>query len=143
MASYNKAILIGRLTADPELKQTPSGTFVCAFSLAVDRPYKKEGAPGCDFLNVVAWRGEAEFVARYFRKGQQIFVEGQIQVRSYKDKRGETRYVTEIIADGVRFVDSKKAEDTPAAVAPGYNPYTDQESKEFEEVNVADEDLPF
>lgn len=143
MASYNKAILIGRLTADPELKQTPSGTSVCAFSLAVDRPYKKEGAPGCDFLNVVAWRGEAEFVARYFRKGQQIFVEGQIQVRSYKDKRGETRYVTEIIADDVRFVDSKKAEDTPAAVAPGYNPYDASEAQKFTEVPVSEDDLPF
>lgn len=103
----NKVILIGRLTAMPELKQTGNNIAVCQFSVAVDRKYKIEGQPTSDFIPVVAWRKTAEFVAKYFVKGSRIAVVGSIQMRSYEDKDGNKRYVTEVIADEVEFCESK------------------------------------
>ena len=143
MASFNQALLIGRLTADPELKQTSNGTSVCTFSLAVDRKLKKEGQPSCDFLNVVAWKDRAEFICKYFRKGQQILIQGEIQVRSWTERDGSKRYTTEIVAKECGFVDSKKDEPTAPAVAPSYSPYTSgaATSAEFEEVD--DASFPF
>lgn len=104
--SFNKSILIGRLTADPELKVTPQGTSVTSFKIAVDRPYSK-GDKKTDFLSIVAWQKSAEFVTKYFKKGNQILIEGSIQVRDYTDKDGNKRYITEIVAERVNFVDSK------------------------------------
>jgi single-strand DNA-binding protein len=143
MASFNQALLIGRLAADPELKQTTSGTSVSTFSLAVDRRIKKDGDPPCDFLNIVAWKEQAEFICKYFRKGQQILIRGEIQVRSWTSRDGGKRYVTEIIAKDIGFVDSKKDDTTAPTVAPSYNPYTNSAaaSAEFEEVD--DASLPF
>lgn len=115
---YNKAILMGRLTRDPELKTTPNGVSVCKFSIAVDRRYQgQDEEKKTDFFNVVAWRQQAEFVSKYFSKGRCILVEGEIQNRSYTDKDGVTRYVTEIIASHVSFTGEKKAETQQKEVA--------------------------
>ena len=104
----NKAILVGRLTRDPELKSTANGTNVCSFSVAVNRRYKNaEGNYDADFINCTAWRQTAEFVSKYFTKGRMIGVVGSIQTRNYDDKDGKRVYVTEVAADEVYFVESK------------------------------------
>lgn len=116
----NKIILMGRLTRDPELRRTQSGTAVASFTLAVDRDYKpQDGEREADFIDIVAWRGTAEFVSKYFTKGRMAVVEGRLQVRDWKDKDGAKRRSTEVIADNVYFGDSKKASDsdTPAATS--------------------------
>ena len=108
MASFNKVILIGNLTADPELKETESGIYVCSFTIAVNRRYKDHnGDAECDFINIVAWRERAEFVADYFKKGQNILVCGEIQTRNWTDNNGNKRYVTEIVANEVAFTTPK------------------------------------
>ncbi len=109
MPSLNKAILIGNLTADPELKQTPNGVSVCSFSIGVQRRFKDaNGNNTTDFINIVAWRQTAEFVSKYFHKGRAICIVGSIQVRSYTDQQGNKRYITEVVADEASFVDSKQ-----------------------------------
>lgn len=124
MASFNKAILIGNMVADPELKQTPSGVSVCRFRLGVQRKFAKdEGQQTADFLDVVAWRQTAEFVSKYFKKGNPILVCGQIQSRNWEDNNGVKRYSVEILADEVSFVaskDNKEGNDTymPSAYQP-------------------------
>lgn len=92
MAGFNRAVLLGRLTADPELKQTVSGVSVTSFTLAVDRRYKNGEEPQADFIPIVCWRQTAEFVSRYFRRGSPILVCGSIQVRKWTDKDGQNRY---------------------------------------------------
>ena len=105
----NKVILMGRLTRDPELRTTPQGVSVCTFSSAVDRGYARQGEERqADFINIVAWRSTAEFVSKYFIKGQMIAVVGRIQTRNYDDKDGKRVYVTEVVADEVSFTESKK-----------------------------------
>ncbi|MCD8190700.1 MAG: single-stranded DNA-binding protein [Clostridiales bacterium] len=106
----NKAILQGRLVADPELNHTQSGTAVISFRIACDRDYKSKdpNAQNADFITIVAWRKTAEFVNRYFTKGDIILLEGAIQVRNYTDKDGNKRYVTEVVADHINFCGSKK-----------------------------------
>ena len=106
----NKAFLMGRLVADPELRHTQSGIAVASFRIAVDRDFKDKdtGERKADFINIVAWRSTAEFVSRYFAKGRMAVVEGRIQVRDYLDNNGNKRYATEIVADNVYFGDSKK-----------------------------------
>jgi single-strand DNA-binding protein len=104
----NKVILIGRLARDPELKYTASNTAVCQFTVAVDRRFKSENQPNADFIPVVAWRQTAEFVSKYFFKGSRIAVTGQIQIRSWDDAEGKKRFATEVIADDVEFVESKR-----------------------------------
>lgn len=104
----NKVILMGRLTRDPEVRATQSGTGVCSFSLAVNRRVKQEGQPDADFINVTAWAKTAEFVGKYFTKGQQVAVIGRIQTRNYDDKEGKKIFVTEVVAEEVYFADSKK-----------------------------------
>ncbi|MDR1927020.1 MAG: single-stranded DNA-binding protein [Oscillospiraceae bacterium] len=104
----NTAIIMGRLTFDPELKSTGSGIQVCTFSVAVDRRYKGQNEERqTDFIRCVAWRQTAEFVSRYFRKGSMIAVQGSIQVRNYEDKNGNKREAVEIVADQVSFTGSK------------------------------------
>lgn len=102
--AFNKVILVGNITADPELKQTSGGLSVTTFSLAVNRRFKSEGQQECDFINVVAWRQQAEFVCRYFKKGMPLLVCGQLQTRSWTDNQGNKRYATEVVADEVTFV---------------------------------------
>ena len=106
----NRAILQGRLVADPELRHTQSGVAVASFRIACDRDYRSKdpNAQNADFINIVAWRQTAEFISRYFNKGSMILVDGRIQVREYTDNNGQRRYVTEIVADSVNFAGSKR-----------------------------------
>lgn len=105
---YNRVILIGRLTADPEMKTTPQGTSVSSFSIAVDRPYGGKGQDRVtDFINIVAWRQNAEFISKYFSKGRLIGIEGSIQVRNYEDKTGAKRTAVEVLCDRAFFTESK------------------------------------
>ena len=146
--NLNKVILGGRLTADIELKTTPSGVSVCTFSLAINRKYSKEGEQATDFINCVAWRGTAEFISKYFHKGNSICIMGNIQTRSYTDKDGIKRSVTEVIVDEAMFVDSKSETATfgGAQGSQGYVPQAYGEnlgvSAEFEALG-SDEGLPF
>lgn len=102
---YNRAIIIGRLTKEPELKQTTGGKSVCSFTVAVNRRYSREET---DFLDCVAWQRTAEFLCRYFHKGGAIGVEGAIQTRKYEDRNGNQRTTVEIVADNVSFVGGKE-----------------------------------
>ena len=105
----NSVCLMGRLTADPELKSTQSGVSVCNFRIAVDRTYTPKGQEKqTDFINIVTWRSTAEFVSRYFRKGQLVAVQGSIQTSQYTDRDGNRRYATEVVADNVYFGDSRR-----------------------------------
>lgn len=107
--NFNKVILGGRIARDPELKTTPSGLFVTQFSIAVNRKSTKDQqAPQADFFNVTAWRNTAEFITKYFRKGSSICITGSLQTRSFTDKNGAKREVTEVLADEAYFVDSKQ-----------------------------------
>ena len=104
----NKIFIMGRLTRDPELRRTQSGTAVTSFSLAVDRDYKSQsGEKETDFIDVVAWRSTAEFVSKYFTKGRMAVVEGRLQIRDWKDKEGNNRRSAEVVADNVYFGDSR------------------------------------
>ncbi len=104
----NEVILVGRLVADPEMKSTQSGIAVVSFTVAVNRSYKNaSGGYDADFINCVAWRNQAEFLSKYFGKGDKIGIIGSIQTRSYEDRAGMKRYATEVVADKIRFIDSK------------------------------------
>ncbi|PRR70893.1 single-stranded DNA-binding protein [Clostridium thermopalmarium] len=106
----NRVVLIGRLTKDPELRFTPGkGTAVCTFTLAVNRRFKSDGQPEADFIPVVVWGKQAENTANYVGKGRLIGVSGSIQTRSYEAKDGTRRYVTEVVADEVQFLESRNA----------------------------------
>lgn len=111
--NFNKVILGGRMTQNPELKQTQSGTMYLSFSIAVNRRFasrNEDGStnqPQADFINCVAWRQSAEFISRYFHKGSSICIVGTIQTRNYTDQQGNKRYVTEVLVDEAMFVDSK------------------------------------
>ena len=137
--NLNKVILGGRLTADVELKQTPSGVSVCTFSLAINRKTGKDQEQKTDFIDCQAWRQTAEFIFRYFRKGSSICIVGSIQKRSWKDQQGNTRYATEVIVDEALFVDSKSDTPTDTYDAPAF---AKGNAPQFEEVR-ADDDLPF
>ena len=134
MASFNKVILMGRLVAAPELKTTSGGVPVTSFTLAVDRKYQKDAEKKADFPTVVAWRQTAEFICKYFGKGSAIIICGELQTRSWTDDAGKKRYATEVVANEVNFVESKKASE--AAAPETYAP------EGFVAVDV-DEDLPF
>ena len=115
--SINKVILMGRLTADPELRQTPQGVSTCQFTVAVTRAYQNQnGERQSDFITVVAWRQTAEFVCRYFTKGRIILVEGELRTRTYDDKRypDVRHYVTEVVADNVAFGETKASANSGA-----------------------------
>ncbi len=104
----NRIVLIGRLTKDPELRYTQSGKAVCTFTLAVDRPYlANNGNREADFINIVVWNKTAENCAQYLAKGKLAAVDGRLQIRSYDGQDGQRRYVTEVIADNVRFLSPK------------------------------------
>lgn len=108
----NKVILIGNLTKDPELKETQSGIFVCKFSIAVNRKFQNaDGERETDFFNITAWRGTAETIARYCKKGNKLFVEGNIQIRKYEDEEGISRTSIDITANEVEFLTSKSRQD--------------------------------
>lgn len=133
----NKAILVGNLTREPEMRATPNGVSVTSFTVAVNRRYKsQDGQQQTDFINCVAWRGTAEFIAKYFTKGSKIGVIGTIQTRTYDDQNGNKRYVTEVVCDEAEFAGSK-AQNTGAnkqeAASDGL--------KEYEPLD--DSELPF
>ena len=132
----NHAEIMGRLTADPELKTTRSGVAVTRFSVAVERNYEVNGKRPTDFLNVVAWRGTAEFVTKWFRKGQMIVVEGAIETRDYEDRNGNKRTAVEINADRVHFAGEKKQEGNNTA-------QTENVSQARTEAFETDSELPF
>lgn len=138
--NFNKVILGGRLTSDPELKTTPNGVSVATFSVAVNRKAKSDTEVKADFINCVAWRGTAEFISKYFHKGNSICVVGSIQTRNWIDNNNQKRYATEVSVDEVTFVDSKN--DGSSAPAPTYNPTAHSDTTQFEEL-AGDEDLPF
>ena len=143
--AFNKVILVGNLTADPELKQTQTGISVTSFTVAVSRPFSKNAAEGqqqADFINVVAWRNTAEFVTKYFTKGRSILICGRLQTRSWTDQNGQKRYVTEVVADEAQFVD-KKPDGAGAAAGAAPAPYgASPKDVAFEEMST-DDDLPF
>ena len=117
----NKIILMGRLTRDPELRRTNSGTAVASFNIAVDRDFKSQsGEKETDFIDIVAWRNTAEFVSKYFTKGRTAVVEGRLQIRDWTDKDGGKRRSAEVIADNVYFGDSKKESSVSSYEAPSY-----------------------
>lgn len=137
----NKVILTGRLTATPELKTTTGGNSVTSFSIAVQRQFKSaDGNYQTDFINIVAWRNTAEFITRYFEKGQLIAIVGSIQTRSYEDKSGQKRTAFEVVAEEAQFVESKK-DSVRAADEFKAPPVTGGNDMEFEE--VSDDELPF
>lgn len=112
----NKIILIGRLTKDPDLRYTQNGKAVCSFTLAVDRPYSKDGEQEADFINIVVWNKSGENAAKYLAKGRQAAVEGRLQIRTYDGDDGKKRWVAEVVADRVEFIgggngSAKKADD--------------------------------
>ena len=149
----NRAILMGRLVADPELRQTPNGVSVCSFRIAVDRNYSSRGGERqADFIDIVAWRQSAEFVSKYFNKGKMIIVEGSIQTRSYEDKNGNKRTAVEVVADNVQFGESKSASSSSqsySAPAPTQAPpepavsYASGDVGDFSEMSSDSDDLPF
>ena len=155
MADLNKVILMGHMTADPELKQTTSGISVCSFSIGVNRRYSKadQGQQSVDFINIVSWRQQAEFVSRYFKKGSSIIVCGSLQTRNWTDNQGQKRYVTEVVADEVSFgapaSSSQNASGESKPQGQGYTPsaygapsFNNAQSSDFEEI-PNDESLPF
>lgn len=128
----NKIVLMGRLTKDPELRRTNSGTAVTSFSLAVDRDFKSQsGEKETDFIEIVAWRNTAEFVSKYFSKGRMAVVEGRLQIWDWTDKDGGKRRTAEVLASNVYFGDSKKEQEAPA----------DSGYSDFEEIDNVD--IPF
>lgn len=120
----NKGILMGRLTADPELRATPNNTPVCSFTLAVNRSFVKQGEQQADFLDIVAWGKTAEFVSKYFSKGLLVAVEGRIQSRMWEDKQGNKRKSVEIVAEAVHFAEPKRQGGAaPSEPAGAFVPY--------------------
>lgn len=165
----NKVILIGRLSRDPEMRTTGSGISVTRFTVAVSRPYNPQnGQPATDFLNCVAWRRQAENIAKYCSKGSQVAVEGRIQTGSYDGTDGQRHYTTDIVADNVTFLGSRRDSDSSNAgmgytdnsyssssytqPMPSYNEPQEMETtdvsedpfKDFgDEIALSDDDLPF
>ncbi|MFS0872693.1 single-stranded DNA-binding protein [Paenibacillus xylanilyticus] len=159
----NRVILIGRLTRDPELRYTPAGVAVTQFTLAVDRPFTSQGGEReADFIPVVTWRQLAETCANYLRKGRLAAVEGRIQVRNYENNEGKRVYVTEVIADNVRFLESANRDNNggsggqPMREEPSYggggrannnnnsrSNNQDPFSDDGKPIDISDDDLPF
>ena len=154
----NKVFLIGRLTRDPELRYTGSNVAVASFSLAVNRNFTNQaGEREADFINIVVWRKQAENVKNYLSQGSQVAIDGRIQTRSYDDKDGNKRYVTEVIADNVEFLGSKASNNNSSSDNQGPTPYdfdkapdtkgTDVDNNPFADfgssIEISDDELPF
>ena len=112
----NRVVLVGRLTRDPELRKTQSGTSVCSFTMAVGRRVSTQGQPDADFINCVAWNKTADLMTQYLHKGSLIGLEGRIQTRSYDNQQGQRVYVTEVVAESVQFLEPKNAQSNYSAV---------------------------
>ena len=139
----NKIIIMGRLTRDPELRRTGSGTAVTSFSLACDRDFKSQsGEKETDFIEVVAWKNTAEFVSKYFSKGRMAVVEGRLQIRDWTDKSGNKRTTAEVVADNVYFADSKRSESNENQKE-NFNALSGRLSDDFVPVSDEDGEIPF
>lgn len=139
----NRVILIGRLTRDPELRYTPNGTATTTFNLAVDRPFTNgNGEREADFISIVTWRQLAETCANYLRKGRLTAIEGRIQVRNYENNEGKRVYVTEVVADNVRFLESNRDQNHQESNTLQRN-NNDPFSDDGKQINISDDDLPF
>ena len=134
----NIAVIMGRLTAEPELKTTPNGVTVTSFTVAVNRNYKSGEEQKTDFINCVAWRSTAEFITKFFHKGSMIAINGSIQQRSYTDKDGNKRTAFEIVADSVSFCGSKNESNSNTS-----DDVDIEVSDDFDEVDMSEDDLPF
>ncbi len=145
----NNAVIMGRLVADPELRTTGSGISVTSFTVAVDRRFARSGEERqTDFIDVIAWRQNAEFISKYFRKGSMIAIQGYIQTRTYEDKNGNKRKAVEVVVDNASFCGSKAESNTgsysreesyaPAQPAPSYSTADEGDFKE-----IPEDDLPF
>ena len=134
----NIAVIMGRLTAEPELKTTPNGVTVTSFTVAVNRIYKSGEEQKTDFIKCVAWRQTAEFITKYFHKGSMIAINGSIQQRSYTDKDGNKRTAFEIVADSVSFCGSKNESNSNTS-----DDVDIEVSDDFDEVDMSEDDLPF
>ena len=148
----NKAILMGRLTRDPELKYTQNNLPVIQFAIAVERNRAAQGQEKqTDFINIVAWRKTAEFVSQWFTKGMMIIVEGAIQSRSWQDKDGHNRTTIEVVASAVQFGETKKSRESNTGYQGGYTPAPQQASSfdmpagnsDFSEISDDDGEVPF
>jgi single-strand DNA-binding protein len=155
----NRAILLGRLTKDPELRYTPNGVAVATFTLAIDRrTSNQQGERETDFIPVVAWRQLAELCAQYLKKGQQAAAEGRIQVRNYENKEGRKVYVTEIVADNVQFLSGGQGQSSGSHTGGGFeSDFGEQRSNnnrrdssndnpfagDQKPIDISDDDLPF
>ena len=139
----NKVVLMGRLTKDPELRRTGSGTSVTSFSLACDRDFKSQsGDKETDFIEVVAWKNTAEFVSKYFGKGRMAVVDGRLQIRDWTDKAGNKRTTVEVVADNVYFADSKRSESDDNQKE-NFNALSGRVSDDFVPASEEDGELPF
>lgn len=157
----NRAVLVGRLTRDPDLRYTPNGVAVANFTLAVNRPFmNQQGERDADFINCVVWRRQAENLANYMKKGSMVGVDGRIQTRTYEDQDGKTVYVTEVVADNVHFLEPRSSttgQQSGAGMGMGaqgfqqdQQPTHDQNlqdespfSQDGEPIDISDDDLPF
>ena len=139
----NKIIIMGRLTRDPELRRTGSGTAVTSFPLACDRDFKSQsGDKETDFIEVVAWKNTAEFVSKYFSKGRMAVVEGRLQIRDWTDKSGNKRITAEVVADNVYFADSKRSESNDNQKE-NFNALSGRLSDDFVPISEEDGEIPF
>lgn len=146
----NKVILMGRLTRDPEMRQTPSGVSLCGFSIAVNRRFAKEGQQTADFINCTAWRQTAEFICKYFHKGSMIAVVGNLQSRSWENQEGKKQYATDVVVDEAYFTGSKTESGTVGEQG-GYsapqpkqnNGFGDIDNMGFQAIDGSEDDLPF
>lgn len=141
----NRIVLIGRLTRDPELRYTSSGVAVTSFTLAVDRPFTSNGQREADFINIVTWKGLAETCANYLKKGRLTAVEGRLQIRSYDNNEGKKTYVTEVVADNVRFLESTGGNGGQGQRSEFESPRFDQDpfKSDGKPIDISDDDLPF
>lgn len=145
----NRVVLVGRITRDPEVRQTPSCISNCQFTVAVDRQYQSQnGERQADFINCVAWRNQADFIGNYIKKGYMIGVEGRIQTRSYQDQQGQTRYVTEVVADSVSNLQPRNTATNSNGSydnnnqQQNYQQNAPKADNSFNE-DISDDDLPF
>ena len=146
----NKAILMGRLTRDPEMRTTPQGTSVCSFSIAVNRRFSREGQQQADFINCVAWRQQAEFICKYFSKGSMIAVVGSIQTRTWDGQDGKKQYATEVVVDEAHFTGSKTetgtnsgSQDFSQPAPQDSTPFDGFDATGFSAMSGSEDDLPF
>lgn len=144
----NKVILMGRLTRDPELRYTQSNIPVASFTIAVDRSFRSGDEKQTDFINIVAWRNTAEFVSKWFSKGQMVAVSGRLQVRSYNDRDGNNRTATEVVADECFFAESKRNDGQTASYsesfsAPSFTPVSASYPQSYSEPSFSPELVDF